>query len=86
MTTKQQLALLRQLCDAILDTVSECPDGAPAGPMYMAFAQAGMSLEMFEALLDALVTTGKLEKRGHVYHCPRNPDGSLKDLGYRVER
>jgi len=85
MPIDKSLAILRELCRAIEDTVSEFPNGAPAGPMYMALAQADMTLEQFEGIMSALVTAGKLEKRGHCYFSPRHADGSLKDLGYRVE-
>lgn len=54
--------------DVVVDTVKEAgPTGAPAGPMYLAFAQAGWSLEAFERMMTALVESGRLTKRGHCY-------------------
>jgi hypothetical protein len=66
--TKKQIAILRQVCDAMLATVNESPNGAPAGPMYMACMEMGMSLEVFETVMSALVTAGKIRKLGHVYY------------------
>jgi hypothetical protein len=61
------LKALRALCDAIVETIEEFPNGAPAGPMYMAFAEHNMSLEVFEAIMSALVSAGKIRKSGHQY-------------------
>ena len=66
--TKKQIAILRQVCDAMLETVNESPNGAPAGAMYLACSNMGMSLEVFETVMGALVTAGKIRKLGHVYY------------------
>jgi len=67
MEKQKPLDILRALCDIIVETVNEFPNGAPAGPMYMAFAETGMPLEMFENVMAALVATGKIRKSGHQY-------------------
>jgi hypothetical protein len=59
--------LLRLLCSAIKEAVDESPQGLPAGPLYMRLAEYGVTLEMFEAVMGALVTTGKVRKSGHQY-------------------
>ena len=60
-------AALKQLIDATLDTVKECPDGAPAGSLYMVFQHVGMTLDQFHTFMGALVEAGKLRKIGHLY-------------------
>jgi len=67
MDQQKALVALRALADAIVETVNEFPNGAPAGPMYMAMSEAGMTLEQFEGIMSALVTTGKIRKSGHQY-------------------
>lgn len=55
---------LAEMCFAILETVEECGEPAPIGPMYMAFAQFGYSLDTFESVVNRLVDA-KLLTRSH---------------------
>lgn len=69
-----QLAVLKMVTDAILDTVRESePLGAPSGILYYACMSAGISLETFQAIMDAMVEAGKLKVSGHVYHIAEKP-------------
>jgi hypothetical protein len=67
MTREQAITALKLVADAVVEVVAECPDGAPAGPMYAAFMQYGMSLDTFEQITDALVQAGKIRKCGHLF-------------------
>ena len=67
MTRTEALVLLKHTADAVVDTVREAPQGAPAGPMYAAFVAHGMSLEMFDAITGALVEAGKIRRQGDLF-------------------
>ena len=67
MDRKEAEKKFAELCDGIVETINEFPDGAPAGPMYMALSSAGMSLEWFEMIMSSLVTAGRIRKSGHQY-------------------
>src|SRR5258708_3693484 len=67
MTRAQAKAVLAHVANAVLETVGETPDGAPAGPMYLAFMQHGMSLETFEAITAALVDAKKIRREGDLF-------------------
>lgn len=70
--TNDQKKFLKQITTIILETVEEMgPDGAPAGPMYMAMMHAGCTLEQFEQLMQGMVDAGLLVKRGHCYFIKR---------------
>lgn len=66
---QSQRATLILIASAILDTIKEADPviGAPAGPLYAAMANYGMSLQVFEQIMSALVKSGKLRKSGHCY-------------------
>jgi hypothetical protein len=66
-TNAQQVAIMRTIL-AVLETVCECPDGAPAGPMYMAMMHSGFSLEQFESLMSILLDAKLVRKVGHLYY------------------
>lgn len=53
---------LELLAELIADTVKEFPDGAPLGPMYLAFVQHGMSADCFNATIELLVKSGKVRR------------------------
>jgi hypothetical protein len=57
----------RKLLNGLAEEINASPQGVPAGPLYMAFATKGFSLDQFEAIMGALVTTGKIRKSGHQY-------------------
>lgn len=67
--TVQGPSKLRALLDIILSTVKETgPQGAPSGPMYMAFMTFGCSLEQYETMVGTLVDAGFLRRSGHVLY------------------
>ena len=68
MRNHRQVAFVRHVFNAIVETVNEQPDGAPAGPMYAAFMAHGMSLEQFEQITGALVAAGKIKRRGNCFY------------------
>jgi len=62
---------LRKVADAIVETVQAVmPEGAPAGHLYAALMQYGCTLEAFEKLMAALVLSGRITKKGHLYFAP----------------
>ena len=63
--TPQEKHAATQVLKALSDTIKECPDGAPLGPMYMAFQARGMSLETFQHIIDIMVSLGLIEVRNH---------------------
>lgn len=56
----------RRICEAIIATVNETPDGAPGGPMYAALMQY-MPLDRFQTIMDALVYAKRIRRQGDVY-------------------
>ena len=65
--TIEQIKVLGEIIRSIVQTVKECPDGAPAGPMYAALMSQGCTLSQFESLMGGLVRAGKLRKSGDLY-------------------
>ena len=63
-----QAQALRMIVDAVLDTIKQSPDGAPAGHLYAALMAQGCSLNQFESLMGALTRKGMIRKSGDVYH------------------
>ena len=69
MTKDQATQILRHLADVVLEATKEAgAEGAPEGPMYVAFMSYGVSLEMFTRIVDALIAVGKLRLSGHVLY------------------
>jgi len=56
---------------ALIETVNENPNGAPAGICYAAFMQAGLSLEQYQFIEDVAVRAGAVSKRGHLLYPTR---------------
>ena len=54
-----------QILDAICSSVPS--EGAPGGILYAALMQAGVDFGTFESLMAALVSSGKLYKKGEMY-------------------
>jgi len=66
--TPEQAQALRQIADAIVQTVQESGSvGAPGGVMYAALMAHGCTLNQFEQIMGVLVRVGKLTKRGDCY-------------------
>lgn len=57
---------VRRIYKVVVDTVNECPDGAPGGPMYAALMQH-MSLDQFTAMMNSLVYAKRIRRQGEVY-------------------
>lgn len=55
---------------ALLETIKEAGSmGAPSGPMYMAVQmKTSMSLDDYQSMMRALVRTGLVEHKAHVYY------------------
>lgn len=68
MNARQAAQAILAIADALLDTVRATgANGAPAGPLYAA-SMGVLSLAHFEAIMGALVQSGKVRKSGHVYY------------------
>jgi hypothetical protein len=53
------------LCDIIVDTVNECPEGAPLGVLYLPFMGRNiLTLEGFNSIVSFLVFAKKVRKSG----------------------
>lgn len=59
---------MASLCAIIVEAVKDMGAmGAPSGPMYAALMSTGMTLDQYQTIMDGLVSSGKLKRRGHVY-------------------
>lgn len=53
---------------AVVDAIKAAgPSGAPGGTLYAALMTQGCTLGQFESLMAALVSTGRVQKRGELY-------------------
>jgi hypothetical protein len=68
MTREQRNALItvQRITEAMVATVNETFDGAPAGVLYAAL-MAYMTYDQFLVMMNLLVNIGKVTKRGHLY-------------------
>lgn len=68
-TKEQAAASMRRVILAIVQIIEECgPQGTPSGVLYAALMTYGMSLEVFEGIMGAIVRAGIATKRGHCYY------------------
>ncbi len=66
MNSTQTLSAVKKILNAFIETISEAgTQGAPIGPMYAAVMDK-MTLQTFNAVIDALVQTGKIKRTGDV--------------------
>jgi hypothetical protein len=66
-TEKQKAVWM--ILETIIDSVREAGSlGAPGGVLYAALMAHGCTLEQFEAIMAALVRTGRLRKSGQLYY------------------
>lgn len=66
--TPKQRAALAALVSATVEAIQEAgPSGAPGGVLYAALMTQGCTLAQFESLMGALVRTGRVKQRGHLY-------------------
>ena len=71
MNREQAADILTLLCQAIVDTVRECPDGAPNGIVYAAVAAHGLSLDTYTQVLELCKRSGYLTQRGDLLYATR---------------
>ena len=65
MNTATMLRVVRAFCDTIVEAVEETGDeGVPAGHMYAALMPSGCTLSQFDTMIDVLVASGRIRKRG----------------------
>jgi hypothetical protein len=57
---------LVKVATAIVETVAECPQGAPGGVLYAAL-MSRMSLQTFEQIMAGLVDAKRLRRSGELY-------------------
>lgn len=67
MNKTEAVEALRLLADAIVETVAETPQGAPAGMLYAAMMGFGMSLDTFQTIMSMLVAAGRVRREGQLY-------------------
>ena len=68
MTKTEAMQTLRLIANAVVETVKEAgPDGAPGGPMYLAFMAYGISLNGFQQIMAGLVDAKQIVRRGDCY-------------------
>jgi len=67
--TKSDLELVLAVAQAIVETVAESPDGAPASALYLAIITSfgDVPYARFEVLMQAIADAGKVRKIGHLY-------------------
>ena len=64
---EETMKVLAEVMDIIYDTVKESGEmGAPSGPVYAALMSIGVSLDVYNAMIDSMVKAGRLRKSGHV--------------------
>jgi len=69
--TNEQYEAFKVYLNIIVEVVENMgPDGAPAGPLYMAIQSQvpKFNLVAFQSTMDKLVATGRLRKSGHCYY------------------
>ena len=60
-------ALLKLICDAIIEAIGTTDQGVPGGPLYATLMPYGITLEQFETIMSTLVAVGQLRKEGQLY-------------------
>jgi len=55
------------LVDDVVETITDSPRGIPAGHLYAALMGL-INLDTFNAIMAQAIKSGKVEKRGDVYH------------------
>ena len=63
---------VRCVYKAVIDTVNETPQGAPAGSMYAALMQY-MTLDQFQTMMDSLVYAKRIRREGDLYFPATKP-------------
>lgn len=70
----QAQRVLAEICNAIVETVNEAPNGAPCGPLYMALMHVWPDMTSYEfgVLVSTLVCAGKVRRVGHLLYAPHD--------------
>lgn len=63
--TQDQIKAAQAVLNALVDTIKEFPEGAPLGPMFMAFQMRGMSHETFMNIIGMMEHAGLIKVRNH---------------------
>jgi len=66
------------ISDAIADTIEQINEatnnfGVPAGVLYAALSSHGCTLELFTLMIDKLVDSGRLERKGNLLFAKKAP-------------
>jgi hypothetical protein len=58
--------IIKMACDMIVETAREAgPLGAPSGVVYAALSAHGMTLNVYQQIVDALVDAGRITVENH---------------------
>ena len=69
MDNAQAVKAAIELCRAVFETVKEAGlEGAPEGPMYLAFQTRGFSLDTFQRVTDKLISLGLVRRENHILY------------------
>jgi hypothetical protein len=63
--TQKQLDVLVDLSETIYDAIKASTNGLPDGHVY-AVLQGVVGLELYQTIIQALVSTGKITNKGHL--------------------
>lgn len=63
--TQDQVEQAKLVLAALVDTIKEFPEGAPLGPMFMAFQMKGMSHDTFMSIIGQMEAMGLIKVRNH---------------------
>ena len=67
-TAAQAVKALTILVDSVVEAVQTAGTlGLPSGPLYAILATQGVSLATYQLLMNALVSAGKITRRGDCY-------------------
>ena len=67
-TAAQAVKALTMLVDSVVEAVREAgTPGLPSGPLYAILSSQGVSLATYQLLMNALVSAGKITRRGDCY-------------------
>ena len=71
MTREAAIQAIRQIGDAIVETVREAgPAGAPASSVYLALQEQGATFADCEHIIGTLVAAGRLRRTGDLLFAP----------------
>lgn len=66
---ERAVQLLKLLADTITETADEvAPEGVPSGVVYSAMNGYGVSLDLYQSVLAALVDAGRVKVKSHLIY------------------